>query len=102
MTGLVIIVAATFIWGCQVRSGYCKGVGSLPQKDSILFTVNIAGEDKLKKIGEEQVDSMFAIFKGNQEWIIKRQETLVNDLRQETNNNIDKLVSHSLSVRHYE
>ena len=120
MTVLVFIVATTFIWGCQVRSGYCKGVGSLPQKDSILFTVNFAGEDKskkigeeqvdsmfaifkgnqeriigrqdkLKKIGEEQVDSMFAIFKGNQEWIIKRQETLINDLRQETNNNIDKL-----------
>lgn len=80
---LMIFIWGGFLWSCSRSTE--KTV--IPLADYSLVLEPTTFKDKQYA----QLDSIVKIVNENQQWIIRRQETLVNDIRQETNNTIDKL-----------
>jgi hypothetical protein len=51
----------------------------------------IQSQTWLKPIDQRRIDSVFQIVKENQNVIVRKQDDLIDSIRQETNNNLDKL-----------
>lgn len=83
------LILAVFIWGGIYRS---SDKNDNKEKFFMLADYSLViNPESLNSKDKINLDSLVKIVNDNQDWIIKRQETLVNDIRQETNNTIDKL-----------
>lgn len=86
---ILALILGVFIWGGIYRSGTKN-----ENKEKLLMLADyslVIEPESLNSKEKINLDSLVKIVNDNQEWIIRRQETLVNDIRQETNNTIDKL-----------